>query len=35
MHIINENTEGQLQDSSYSQEVEKKERLVGRNKQRL
>ena len=26
MHIINENAEGQIQDSSYSQEVERRRR---------
>ena len=35
MHIINENAQGQIQNGSYSQEAEKKkERMVGRNKQR-
>lgn len=30
MHIINENAEGQIQDSSYSQQVEKKKCVLRR-----
>lgn len=35
MHIINENAEGQIQDSSYSQQVEKKKCVLRRKKQGL